>query len=822
MESFKTAPTGRMPSSLVLSRISYPCWASVQGQCLVLKCEVNSNSSATFPSHHYSTKSSRSGPSRANSFSSGSLSHTAIPAREPANANLSSADVAYAREGNSSAQITRSSSPSRPLLLQEEPSTSFYRHIFSKASKYIVDHDTGVATIPFRCIVGATFVPSSITSWPLSIRTVYSCANWNWARCLEGIVAPNKDEKASVFVVVHSFALRKPYKDRKSGLVSQKHAPRYVRHVLEFPNVFQSREFVSYLRAFAGLERQQRVLALVNPFSGTGQSEQTFQKVVEPILKLAGYSVHVQQTERESHTKHIGQTLPIASYDAVALVSGDGLIHELINGLMSRGDWQKAIHSITLAAIPSGTANALAKCIDCPHPVLATLAMVKGKRGFLDLFAVSQRCGEGSGAVAANGCAPSSPLASSPPQNAETAANDVGSEDATLASVNDRVKTAFGFLMICWTFIADVDIESEKIRWAGHTRLTIWAILRLFFLRKYKGRMYYKKSAPLQDYNTFVDSSERRPTVIESVSAATSPVASPVTRTDSSSLSYVNGAAEAAAGTKPGCGLVAAPNGSSSVRQSTMQGSHKRQLSSGGYTSGHSATHTRHQHSHSYCHNASSGHLSNASGHKRASGSFSKRSATFESQLPAYYGNLLKYSDCLNKQHDALLAKGFTACNEGMFSHWIAANLPWISSDTLTAPDADLADGSMHLIWVGGNTRWSEFLSAVLDQSSGNYLKSDSVNYEKVDAIILEPGVDQQGEYHVGSGTGADGNGIVDLDGEEIKNDRLVIEILPNMAHVYVPWWKGLEDLQLTPQRQTNLQHVAVGPTPPVSPGPTA
>ena len=49
------------------------------------------------------------------------------------------------------------------------------------------------------------------------------------------------------------------------------------------------------------------------------------------------------------------------SYRGIAVVSGDGLVHEIINGLMSReSDWVEAINSIAIGKIPAGSGNALA------------------------------------------------------------------------------------------------------------------------------------------------------------------------------------------------------------------------------------------------------------------------------------------------------------------------------------------------------------------------------------------------------------------------------------------------------------------------------
>lgn len=39
--------------------------------------------------------------------------------------------------------------------------------------------------------------------------------------------------------------------------------------------------------------------------------------------------------------------------------------------------------------------------------------------------------------------------------------------------------------------MADVDIESEKIKWIGETRFDLWAVLRILLLRTYRSRFSY-------------------------------------------------------------------------------------------------------------------------------------------------------------------------------------------------------------------------------------------------------------------------------------------------------------------------------------------
>lgn len=56
-----------------------------------------------------------------------------------------------------------------------------------------------------------------------------------------------------------------------------------------------------------------------------------------------------------------------------------------------------------------------------------------------------------------------------------------------LVRVETLTQVVYSFLSIGWGFIADIDIESERIRMLGSPRFTIWSIARLIG----KGRRSY-------------------------------------------------------------------------------------------------------------------------------------------------------------------------------------------------------------------------------------------------------------------------------------------------------------------------------------------
>ena len=66
----------------------------------------------------------------------------------------------------------------------------------------------------------------------------------------------------------------------------------------------------------------------------------------------------VKDTTHQGHAFNIAKTLPF-NYDAIVTVSGDGLVHEIMNGFANHTDPRKAF-AVPIAPIPTGSGNGLA------------------------------------------------------------------------------------------------------------------------------------------------------------------------------------------------------------------------------------------------------------------------------------------------------------------------------------------------------------------------------------------------------------------------------------------------------------------------------
>ncbi|KAF9384033.1 sphinganine kinase lcb4 [Podila verticillata] len=186
---------------------------------------------------------------------------------------------------------------------------------------------------------------------------------------------------------------------------------------------------------YKDVKRSKHFKVLVNPFGGQGHAKKLWEHTAEPLIKAAGCTYDITYTTHRYHAKEIARDLNILQYDAVVCVSGDGVVHEVINGLMERSDAIIA-HKLPIGAIPGGSGNALSFSLlgedHGAHVGNATLGVIKGRAMPVDLCSVTQGNGR-----------------------------------------------FFSFELQSFGLIADVDLGTEHMRWMGEARFTVSAVGKL-------------------------------------------------------------------------------------------------------------------------------------------------------------------------------------------------------------------------------------------------------------------------------------------------------------------------------------------------------
>ncbi|EIN07333.1 hypothetical protein PUNSTDRAFT_144839 [Punctularia strigosozonata HHB-11173 SS5] len=179
-----------------------------------------------------------------------------------------------------------------------------------------------------------------------------------------------------------------------------------------------------------GIKRKRSLRVLVNPHGGKGKAVAIYNKKVAPIFAAAQSTVDLTHTTHAKHAVSLAQSLPLDTFDALVAVSGDGLLHECINGLATHSVSPARALKIPLAPIPTGSGNGTSLNllgIDQGFDVCAAaLNVLKGRPMPMDLFSITQ---DG--------------------------------------------KRSFSYMTQCVGLMAELDLGTENLRWMGDTRFIV-------------------------------------------------------------------------------------------------------------------------------------------------------------------------------------------------------------------------------------------------------------------------------------------------------------------------------------------------------------
>lgn len=143
--------------------------------------------------------------------------------------------------------------------------------------------------------------------------------------------------------------------------------------------------------AYGDSHQRRRAKVLINPVSGRGLAQGLFAKHIEPLLKAARWTIEIEETKGKGDGEKILQKMDITSFDVVVVCSGDGLAHEVLNGLGKRSDASLALSRLPVAHLPCGSGNALSYNLNKTKNVSrATLSMIKSIVRPLDLISITQ------------------------------------------------------------------------------------------------------------------------------------------------------------------------------------------------------------------------------------------------------------------------------------------------------------------------------------------------------------------------------------------------------------------------------------------------
>lgn len=208
-----------------------------------------------------------------------------------------------------------------------------------------------------------------------------------------------------------------------------------VNYLVEKPQQGYAKSWVAQLldRAYGQSQRRKRIKVLINPFGGSGSAQKWYLRDIEPILAAARCDVDVERTLYQGHAVEIAEKLDTEAFDIIASCSGDGLPHEVFNGLGRKPDATKALAKVAVVQLPCGTGNAMSWNLNGTDSTsMAALCLVKGIRTPMDLVSITQ------------------------------------GDKRTLSFLSQSVG-----------IVAEVDLGTEHLRWMGSARFTYGFFMRV-------------------------------------------------------------------------------------------------------------------------------------------------------------------------------------------------------------------------------------------------------------------------------------------------------------------------------------------------------
>lgn len=205
-------------------------------------------------------------------------------------------------------------------------------------------------------------------------------------------------------------------------------------------------------RSYKNTKRNKSLLVLINPNGGKGKANKLFLSKAKPLLVASGCSVEITETSYHRHAIDIAREIEIEKYDVIACASGDGIPHEVINGLFQRSDRAKAFQKLAITQLPCGSGNAMSiSCHGTSNPSYAALSLLKSVESRIDVMCCTQ------------------------------------------PSYRDQPRLSF--LSQTYGLIAESDINTEFMRFLGPARFELGVTMNVLQRKKYPCDIYVKYAA---------------------------------------------------------------------------------------------------------------------------------------------------------------------------------------------------------------------------------------------------------------------------------------------------------------------------------------
>jgi diacylglycerol kinase (ATP) len=222
------------------------------------------------------------------------------------------------------------------------------------------------------------------------------------------------------------------------------------------------------------------LLLICNPIGGNGQGLRLCELIVQPMLRVANIRYELIVTESGSHAYELATELDPEEYSGVAVIGGDCLLHEVINGLFHLckadvHDFEEMLRTLPVGIIPTGGGNdGLANSLGLSNAYVATKrlidSIVETKYRKLNLYSVERVI---------------NPVIS-------------GGETSSL-NLSSTGVGAFDFHLTTWGLLADIElsIQRDLTRFPKPVRYFLAIVKTLLNLQPKFGSITMRVNAPV-------------------------------------------------------------------------------------------------------------------------------------------------------------------------------------------------------------------------------------------------------------------------------------------------------------------------------------
>ncbi len=170
-----------------------------------------------------------------------------------------------------------------------------------------------------------------------------------------------------------------------------------------------------------------KLYLVVNPHGGKCRGNAILEKV-KPIFETAEIELVIKSTRYAGHARAMINSLDLTGFDGFCAIGGDGTMHELVNGLLTRSDNKR----IPIGLITGGTGNSFMHDLDCLDPIVAAKRIITGRKRKLDI-----------------------------------------------ARVDAAGEIIYGFNIVGWGLPTDINLLAEKMRWLGGQRYNVASLIEV-------------------------------------------------------------------------------------------------------------------------------------------------------------------------------------------------------------------------------------------------------------------------------------------------------------------------------------------------------